>query len=137
MKSFINLVKNESLKLWGQKSFRVLLIIIGVILVLTPFVRLTFDSALSGFDTGDPVETYKNQADSARESGDELRAAEYDVYYEVELYFKEKGFSRTSAEYSLYYTELLNLSLTRSSLELISSGKFTPEQLEKMAKGLK
>lgn len=130
MKSFINLVKNESLKLWGQKSFRVLLIIIGVILVLTPFVRLTFDSALSGFDTGDPVETYKNQADSARESGDELRAAEYDVYYEVELYFKEKGFSRTSAEYSLYYTELLNLSLTRSSLELIASGKFTPEQLK-------
>ncbi len=130
MKKFVNLVKNESLKLWGQKSFRVLLIILGVILVLTPFSSVALNSALGGFEYEDLThEDYRQKADEARAAGDELQAREHEVYYDVELYFAEKGLSQSSVEYSLYYLGYLELSLTRSTLEILSEGEYTPEQL--------
>ena len=88
MKKFIDLVKNESLKLWGQRSFRVLLIIIGVILVLTPFSSFALDSALGSLEFEVMThEDYRQKADEARAAGNELEAREYEVYYDVELYF--------------------------------------------------
>lgn len=130
MKSFINLVKNESLKLWGQRSFRVLLIIIGVILVLTPLSSVALSSALGGFDYEEPThEDYRQKADEARAAGNELEAREHEVYYETELYFAEKGLDRSSVEYSIYYLDMLQMSLARSSLEILSEGEFTAEQL--------
>ena len=130
MKSFINLVKNESLKLWGQRSFRVLLIIIGVILVLTPLSSVALSSALGGFEFEEPThEDYRQKADEARAAGNELEAREHEVYYETELYFAEKGLDRSSVEYSIYYLDMLQMSLARSSLEILSEGEFTAEQL--------
>ena len=131
MKKFVNLVKNESLKLWGQRSFCVLLIIFAVILSLTPVVNLLFTSDFSDMSSfGGSPEDYKEQAEAARAEGEELEAYECDVYYEVGLYFVEQGFTRSSVEYALYYEGLLDLSLARSSLELMGSGKYTPEELK-------
>lgn len=130
MKKFTALVKNESLKLWGQKSFRVLMIILGVILVLTPFVNYALVMSLDSLDfTDQTAEDYLEQADAARDLGDELQARYYEVYYETELYFAERGLSHSSVEYSLYYLGYLELSMTRSTLELLSEGEYTPEQL--------
>ena len=131
MKKFVNLVKNESLKLWGQRSFRVLLIIFAVILSLTPVFNLLFTSDYSDMiSSGKTHEDYKAQAEAARAEGEELEAYECDVYYEVELYFAEQGLAQSSVEYSLYYVGLRDLSLARSSLELMGSGKYTPEELK-------
>ena len=130
MKKFVDLVKNESLKLWGQKSFRVLLIILAVILVLTPSLNAAFVSSLSNtaYDEPDP-ENYKQRAEDARAEGDELKAREYEVYYETELYFAEGGYYRSSVEYSLYYHSYLELAMARSSLRLISEGEYTVDML--------
>ena len=130
MKKFIDLVKNESLKLWGQRSFRVLLIIIGVILVLTPFSSFALDSALGSLEFEVMThEDYRQKADEARAAGNELEAREYEVYYDVELYFIEQGFSQSSVEYSLYYSDLLDLSFARSALAILSEGEYTAESL--------
>ncbi|MBO5702171.1 MAG: ABC transporter permease subunit [Clostridia bacterium] len=130
MKKFVNLVKNESLKLWGQKSFRVLLIIIGIILVLTPFSSVAMNSALGSFEYEELThEDYRQKAEEARAAGEELEARECEVYYEVELYFAEKGLASSSVEYSLYYLDLLDLSLARSTLVILSEGEYTAENL--------
>ena len=131
MKKFIDLVKNESLKLWGQRSFRVLLIIIGVILVLSPLSNLAIEASLSSLSYDNMThEDYKQQADEARAAGEELEAREYEVYYETILYFVEQELAYSSVEYALYYYTYLDLSLARSSLALIESGEYTPEQLK-------
>lgn len=130
MKKFADLVKNESLKLWGQKSFRVLMIIIGVILVLSPFSEYALGSSLDSLDFDDETyEDYREKADKARTSGEELEAREYETYYNTGLYFAEKGLDQSSVEYSLYYLGYLDLALTRSTLEILSEGEFTAEQL--------
>lgn len=130
MKKFIDLVKNESLKLWGQKSFRVLLIIIGVILVLSPLSDLMFSGSLGYEDTSKTHEDYREQADEARAEGDELQAREAEAYCDTLLYFAEKGIEYNSPEYSLYYLEYLNFALTRATLVILSEGEYTPEQLK-------
>ena len=131
MKKFIDLVKNESLKLWGQRSFRVLLIIIGVILVLSPLSSLAIEASLSNLSYDDMThEDYKQKADEARAAGEELEAREHEVYYETILYFVEQELAYSSVEYALYYYTYLDLSLARSSLALIESGEYTPEQLK-------
>ncbi len=129
MKKFINLVKNESLKLWGQTSFRVLAIIIAVILVLTPLVNFLMYRLLGMLGFGFDSEEYLDRAAEARESGNELEAIEYDTYYEAEKYFADNGFDGNSAEYSIYFTQYRDLMLARSSLAVLSEGKFSIEEL--------
>lgn len=129
MKKFINLVKNESLKLWGQTSFRVLAIIIAVILVLTPVVNFLLYEVLGSLGFGFDYEEYLDRAAEARESGEELEAIQYETLYEAEKYFADNGFDGNSAEYSIYYWEYEALMLARSSLSVLSEGKFTIEEL--------
>ncbi len=129
MKKFVNLVKNESLKLWGQTSFRVLAIIIAVFLVLTPLFNFLLYEVLGSFNFGFDYEDYLDDAAEAREAGDELEAVEYETLYEAEKYFADKGFDGNSAEYSIYFMEYEALMLARSSLKLLSEGKFTAEEL--------
>lgn len=130
MKKFINLVKNESLKLWGQTSWRVLIIILAVILVLTPIFGLLIDSLFNTAAIYDPgYEDYLDRADTARELGEELEAREYEVLAEAYRYFHGLDLYRTSAEYSIYYSDYEGLLLAKSSLELLASGKYTIEDL--------
>ena len=129
MKKFVKLVKNESLKLWGQTSFRVLAIIIAVLLVLTPLFNFLLYEILGSFNFGFYYEDYLDEAADARESGEELEAIEYETLYEAEKYFADNGFDGNSAEYSLYYMEYEALMLARSSLKVLSEGKFTVEEL--------
>ncbi|MBQ4141426.1 MAG: ABC transporter permease [Clostridia bacterium] len=129
MKKFIDLVKNESLKLWGQTSFRVLTIILAVILVLTPIFNFLIYELLGLFEFGTDYEEYLDRAAEARESGEELEAIELETLYEAEKYFADKGLDGTSAEYSIYYFDYEALLLARSSLSVLSEGKFSLEEL--------
>jgi len=132
MKKFTNLVKNESLKLWGQTSWRVLIIILSVILLLTPLFGLLIDSLFNTAAIYDPgYEDYLDRADIAREAGAELEAREYEVMAEAARYFYGLELYRTSAEYSIYYSDYQELLLAQSSLELLESGKYTIEDLYK------
>ncbi len=130
MKRFLDLVKNESLKLWGQTSFRVLAIILAVLLILTPLFNLLMYELLDmlGFG-GWSYEDYLDQADTAREAGEELEAREYETLYEAEKYFAELGLDGSSAEYAIYYIDYQELMLARSALEILAEGNFSTEEL--------
>ncbi len=129
MKKFTDLVKNESLKLWGQTSFRVLIIILAVLLILTPLFNLLMYELLNGLSFGMSYEDYLDQADAARTAGEVLEAREYETLYEAEKYFADRGLDRSSAEYAIYYISYQDLMLAKSSLQILSEGTFSAEEL--------
>ncbi len=126
MKKFFGLLKNELIKILKQTGYRVMLIVIAVLSLLTPLLGL-----LTTLDFGEtPQDEYEMYSEWAETVEDELYRKYYRANAESVLFFIDNGLA-DSWKYSRFGMEYKNLYIRAVGAQLFESGELTPDNIEK------
>lgn len=120
MKQFFSLVKNENIKTLKQTSYRVLIVIFAVIILMVPAASKLIDIAES--------ETYRDddwllaRSEDMEECGEYVIAAYYRSQYDSSMFFTDNGIDDRAPQRSYEY-EYTNLREAYACAKLIADGK--------------
>ena len=131
MKSFVNLVKNEFIKIFAQTAYKVFLILMVVLFMLVPAllkgVTALINLADDFYTIEEDIEYYRTYIE---ESDDEL----YKEYLEIEIksleLFAQNGMDYDSWQYSSMYADYLSLCLSERIYFLLKNEEVTFEEAQ-------
>ena len=126
MKSFVNLVKNEFIKIFAQTAYKVFLILMVVLFMLVPAllkgVTALINLADDFYTIEEDIEYYRTYIE---ESDDEL----YKEYLEIEIksleLFAQNGMDYDSWQYSSMYADYLSLKNEEVTFEEAQDSSFS------------
>ncbi len=131
MKSFVNLVKNEFIKIFAQTAYKVFLIIMVVLFMLVPAllkgITALIDFADNFYTIEEDIEYYQA---SLEESDEEL----YKEYVKIEIesleLFSKNGMGYDSWQYSSMYADYLSICMAEHIYGLLKNGEVTLEEAQ-------
>ena len=123
------LLKNELIKIFKQTSYKVITIVAVALVLLGTLFNLSLTS-LASFDVApaEEAEFYRDQAEYFED--DDVQKGYYlDCVSTIEFFADENG--NYDWKYDIYYLEYDELYLKARAYELIESGKYSEEDIEK------
>ena len=128
MKSFMNLVLNEIIKVWKQTGYRVIIFIMIGFSLLIPLLNFLISGDLFAETAEDEYEYYLECADEVEEP---IEAEFYNTVADCYKFFIDNGIA-DGWQYQNYIKDYVNLVVEETAYRLIADGKYTVDEVVKM-----
>ena len=131
MKGFAKLVKNELIKIFAQKAYKILFIVMMVLFLLVPLINKGLTAMVESFDYGYSLEEeMKNNKSIADNSDDLLEKEYYFAKYNVLKLFFDNDMDYDSWQYSTMYSNYRDYYMTERLYYLLNNDLTTVEEVE-------
>ena len=124
MKTFMNLVLNEIIKVWKQTGYRIVIFIMLGMTLLLPIIGLVFSNNFMSHTAEDEYGSYKKLADEA----DGIEHEYFSAYAEAYEFFVDNGIA-DGWQYRTYSYQYAEIFTHERAYKLVSEGLYGAEDV--------